>query len=91
MNELLSRRIVVKVGTSTLTYENGKLNLKNFENLCKVLSDLQNMGKQVILVSSGAIGVGFGKLLADFLVISRERLESIFGYAQFQRLEVSQP
>ena len=62
MNELLSRRIVVKVGTSTLTYENGKLNLKNFENLCKVLSDLQNMGKQVILVSSGAIGVGFGKL-----------------------------
>ena len=62
MNEFLSRRIVVKVGTSTLTYENGKLNLKNFENLCKVLSDLQNMGKQVILVSSGAIGVGFGKL-----------------------------
>ncbi len=91
MNELLSRRIVVKVGTSTLTYENGKLNLKNFENLCKVLSDLQNMGKQVILVSSGAIGVGFGKLFADFLVVARKRLEGIFGNAQFQRLEVSQP
>lgn len=62
MKDLLSRRIVVKVGTSTLTYENGKLNIKCFERLCKVLSDLQNMGKQIILVSSGAIGVGFGKL-----------------------------
>lgn len=62
LNELLSRRIVVKVGTSTLTYENGKLNINRIEQLCKVLSDLQNMGKQIILVSSGAIGVGFGKL-----------------------------
>lgn len=62
MNEFLSRRIVVKVGTSTLTYENGKFNLKNMEKLCKTLSDLQNSGKQIVLVSSGAIGVGFGKL-----------------------------
>ncbi len=62
MNEILSRRIVVKVGTSTLTYENGKLNINRIEQLCKVLSDLQNMGKQIILVSSGAIGVGYGKL-----------------------------
>lgn len=56
------QRIVVKVGTSTLTYENGKLNLRRVEQLCKVLSDLQNSGKQIILVSSGAIGVGMGKL-----------------------------
>lgn len=62
MNTFLSRRIVVKVGTSTLTYENGKVNLRRLEKLCKVLSDLQNSGKQVILVSSGAIGVGMGKL-----------------------------
>lgn len=62
MNELLSRRIVVKVGTSSLTYENGKIKLKQVERLCKVLCDIQNMGKQVILVSSGAIGVGYGKL-----------------------------
>ena len=62
MNTFQSRRIVIKVGTSTLTYENGRVNLRNLEKLCKVLSDLHNSGKQIILVSSGAIGVGVGKL-----------------------------
>lgn len=62
MNIFQSRRVVVKVGTSTLTYENGNVNLRNLEKLCKVLSDLHNSGKQIILVSSGAIGVGVGKL-----------------------------
>ncbi len=62
MDTFKTRRIVVKVGTSTLTYENGKVNLKRLERLCKVLSDLCNSGKQIILVSSGAIGVGMGKL-----------------------------
>ncbi len=52
---------VIKVGTSTLTYENGKINYRRIEALCKVLSDLQNSGEQIILVSSGAIGVGMGK------------------------------
>lgn len=52
---------VVKVGTSTLTYENGKINYRRIEKLCKVLSDLQNSGENIILVSSGAIGVGMGK------------------------------
>ncbi|MDD5952588.1 MAG: glutamate 5-kinase [Oscillospiraceae bacterium] len=55
-------KVVLKVGTSTLTYENGKLNLHCMELLCKVISDLQNSGKQVVLVSSGAVGVGMGKL-----------------------------
>ena len=62
MENFYSRRIVVKVGTSTLTYENGQVNLRRLEMLCKVLSDLHNSGKQIILVSSGAIGVGVGKL-----------------------------
>lgn len=57
-----AKRIVVKVGTSTLTYENGKLNLRRIERLCKVLSDLQNSGREMVLVTSGAIGVGVGKL-----------------------------
>ncbi len=57
-----AKRIVIKVGTSTLTYENGKLNLRKTEELCKVLSDLHNSGLEVILVSSGAVGVGMGKL-----------------------------
>ena len=56
------KRIVIKVGTSTLTYSNGKLNIRRLEQLCKVISDLQNSGKEIILVSSGAIGVGVGKL-----------------------------
>lgn len=56
------KRIVIKVGTSTLTYENGKLNIRLVENLCKVISDLQNQGHEMVLVSSGALGVGMGKL-----------------------------
>lgn len=51
-------RIVVKVGTSTITYPNGRLNLKRIEELAWVLTDLRNRGKEVILVTSGAIGVG---------------------------------
>lgn len=57
-----AKRIVVKVGTSTLTYENGKLNLKRIDQICRVLSDLNNQGKEIVLVTSGAIGVGVGKL-----------------------------
>lgn len=56
------KRIVVKVGTSTLTYENGTVNLHRIEKLCRVLSDLKNRGYEIILVSSGAIGIGVGKL-----------------------------
>lgn len=55
-------RIVVKVGTSTLAHETGKLNIKRTGELCRVLSDLKNAGNEVILVSSGAIGMGVGKL-----------------------------
>ena len=58
----MGKRIVVKVGTYTLTYENGKVNIRRMEMLARVLSDLQNAGNQVILVSSGAMGVGVGKL-----------------------------
>lgn len=57
-----AKRIVVKVGTSTLTYENGKVNFTRIDKLAMVLSDLLNQDKEVILVSSGAIGVGVGKL-----------------------------
>ena len=55
-------RIVVKVGTSTLAYGTGRLNIRHTEQLVKVLSDLKNEGHEVILVSSGAIGMGVGKL-----------------------------
>lgn len=55
-------RIVVKVGTSTLAHATGRLNIRQVEHLCKVLSDLKNAGHEIILVSSGAIGMGVGKL-----------------------------
>lgn len=57
-----AQRIVVKVGTSTLTHKNGKLNLDQIERLVRQLSDLCNQGKDIVLVSSGAIGAGMGKL-----------------------------
>lgn len=57
-----AKRIVVKVGTSTLIYPNGKINLNAFDQLAFTLTSLQNQGKEVILVSSGAIGVGLHKL-----------------------------
>lgn len=55
-------RIVVKVGTSTLAHSTGLLNIKRVEELVKILSDLKNAGHEIILVSSGAIGMGSGKL-----------------------------
>ena len=55
-------RIVIKVGTSTLTHATGKLNIRRVELLCKVMSDLKNAGHQLVLVSSGAIAMGIGKM-----------------------------
>lgn len=57
-----AKRIVIKVGTSTLTYDNGNVNFSRIDKLARVLSDLANQGKEVILVTSGAIGVGVGRL-----------------------------
>lgn len=55
-------RIVVKVGTSTLAHPTGRMNIRHMESLVKVLSDLKNAGNEIILVSSGAIGMGVGRL-----------------------------
>lgn len=55
-------RIVIKLGTSTLTHGTGKLNIRRVERLCKVMSDLKNAGHELVLVSSGAIAMGVGKL-----------------------------
>ena len=55
-------RIVIKIGTSTLAHPTGHLNIRRVEQLCKVMSDIKNAGHEVILVSSGAIGMGVGKL-----------------------------
>ncbi|NLG92152.1 MAG: glutamate 5-kinase [Clostridiales bacterium] len=77
-----AKRIVVKVGTSTLTYENGKLNLRRMETLCKVLSELQNSGREFILVTSGAIGVGVGKLGLPERPQETERKQAVAAVGQ---------
>lgn len=61
-NQSQVKRIVVKVGTSSLTYDTGKTNIRQMQRLVRVLSDLKNSGMEVALVTSGAIGVGVGKL-----------------------------
>lgn len=55
-------KIVIKIGTSTLTHKSGRENIRRIEDLCKTVSDIKNAGDEVILVSSGAIGMGVGKL-----------------------------
>lgn len=56
------KRIVIKLGTSTLTHRTGRLNIRRMESLVKIFSDLQNSGREIILVSSGAVGLGMSKL-----------------------------
>ena len=56
------RKVVIKVGTSTLTYDTGKINIRRIEHLSRVISDLKHSGCEVVLVSSGAVGVGMSKL-----------------------------
>lgn len=60
-----AKRVVIKVGTSTLIYPNGNINLSAIDQLAFTLTDLRNQGKEIILVSSGAIGVGLHKMKMD--------------------------
>ncbi|MCD8116189.1 MAG: glutamate 5-kinase [Oscillospiraceae bacterium] len=55
-------KVVIKIGTSTLTHATGQLNIRRVELLVKVMSDIKNAGHKIVLVSSGAIGMGVGKL-----------------------------
>ena len=57
-----AKRIVVKIGTSTLTYPTGRLHIRQIEQIVRVLADLKNSGKEIVLVTSGAIGVGAARL-----------------------------
>ncbi len=77
-----AKRIVIKVGSSTLTYENGKLNLKRIEKMCRVLSDLKNSGKEIVLVSSGAVSAGIGKLALDRRPTTVEEKQALAAIGQ---------
>jgi glutamate 5-kinase len=81
-------RIVVKIGTSTLSHPSGKMNFSRLEKLAMVLSDMMSCGKEVILVSSGAIGVGAGRLKMDAPpdgLVARQALAAI-GQAELMRI-----
>ncbi len=62
MENRMGKRVVIKLGTSTLTHRTGRLNIRRVEKLVKIIADIQNAGNQVILVSSGSIGLGMAKL-----------------------------
>lgn len=77
-----ANRIVVKIGTSTLTYENGKPNLRRLDEICRVISDLHNAGKEIAIVSSGAIAVGFGKLSMSARPTGTEEKQAVAAIGQ---------
>lgn len=83
---LYQNRIVVKVGTSTLTNEIGQTNLRAFDRLAMVLSDMQNMGYEVILVSSGAIAVGSSKLKEKPATLRMKQAAAAVGQCSIMHL-----
>ena len=80
------KRIVVKVGTSTLTYSNGNINLSRIEKLTRVLSDLMNSGKEVVLVTSGAVGVGVNKLKERPKTIKEKQAAAAVGQSELMHI-----
>ncbi len=82
-----SRRIVVKVGTSTLTHATGALNLRRIGALVRVLSDFRNAGKEVVLVSSGAVSAGVAKVgAARPTTIAEKQAMAAIGQSELMRL-----
>ncbi|NLW11751.1 MAG: glutamate 5-kinase [Clostridiaceae bacterium] len=83
-----AKRVVIKIGTSTLTYDNGRINLTNMDQLCRSVANLMNRGKQVVLVSSGAIGVGVGKLRMPEKPASIRRKQAIAAVGQCELMNM---
>lgn len=83
-----AKRVVVKVGTSTLTYSTGRMNYTCIDRLAMVLSDLQNQGKEVILVSSGAIGVGAERIGFDHKPVTVEEKQAAAAVGQSELMAI---
>lgn len=80
-------RTVIKIGTSSITYENGSLNLRRIDDLARIVSDLNNRGEEVIIVSSGAIGAGIGKLnIEKPTEISKKQAIAAIGQAYLMEM-----
>ncbi len=83
-----SKRVVVKVGTSTLTHATGHLNLRRIEKLVKVLSDMKNWGIQVVLVSSGAVSAGVAKMGFGRIPSSPEEKQAMAAVGQSELMKI---
>ncbi len=83
-----SKRIVVKVGTSTLTHSTGHLNLRRIEKLVKVLSDMKNWGVQVVLVSSGAVSAGVAKMGFGRIPSTPEEKQAMAAVGQSELMKI---
>ncbi len=82
-----AKRIVFKIGTSTLTYDNGKLNLRRMESFVRILSDLKNNGREIVLVSSGAVSAGRAKLAVE-APDSLEKKQALAAVGQAELMRV---
>lgn len=82
------KRVVVKVGSSTLTHSTGQLNLRRIEAIVKVLSDLKNGGKEIILVSSGAVSAGIAKSGLGHRPISLEEKQAMASIGQSELMKI---
>ena len=83
-----AKRIVIKVGTSTLTYENGNINLTRIERMTRVLSDLLNSGKEIVLVTSGAVGVGTSKLKLKKKPVTIREKQAVASVGQCELMHI---
>lgn len=83
-----AKKIVVKVGTSTLTYPTGLINLRKIEKLVKCISDMQNSGKKMILVSSGAVSAGMGKIGMNFHALSTQDKQAASAVGQCELINM---
>lgn len=81
-NRMHCRRIVVKIGTSTLTHSTGRLNIKRIESLVSAISDIKNSGREVVLVSSGAVSAGVARLNLDVYPKNADEKQAIAAVGQ---------
>lgn len=82
------KRIVVKIGTSTLTYPNGSLNLRRIEVLVQTIADFKNAGHEVVVVSSGAVGAGYAKLALSEYPKTLEEKQACAAVGQSQLMKI---
>lgn len=82
------KRIVIKIGTSTLTYPNGALNLRRIEVLVQTIADFKNAGHEVVVVSSGAVGAGYAKLSLSEYPKTLEEKQACAAVGQSQLMKI---